>query len=35
MKTKFAKKVIMFEETLEFEKAIILCYGKGQLLCSK
>jgi hypothetical protein len=27
MKTKFAKKVIMFEETLEFKKAITLCYG--------
>jgi hypothetical protein len=27
-KTKFASKVIMCEETLEFKQAIITCYGK-------
>jgi hypothetical protein len=28
VKTTFASKVIMFEETLEFKTTIILCYGK-------
>ncbi len=28
MKTKFASKVIMFQETLKFKNAIILCYNK-------
>jgi hypothetical protein len=28
MKTRFASKVIMFEEALEFLKIIILCYGR-------
>jgi hypothetical protein len=28
VKTKFDSKVIMFDETLEFKNAIILCYGR-------
>jgi hypothetical protein len=28
IKTKFASKVIMFEETLEFKQTIITCYGR-------
>jgi hypothetical protein len=28
VKTRFASKVIMFEETFQFKNAIILCYGK-------
>jgi len=28
VKTRFASKVIMFEETLEFKATILLCYGK-------
>jgi hypothetical protein len=28
VKTRFASKVIMFEEILEFKKAILLCYGQ-------
>jgi len=28
VKTKFASKVIMFEETLEFKETIITCYGR-------
>jgi hypothetical protein len=28
MKMRFANKVIMFEEALEFKKTIILCYGR-------
>jgi hypothetical protein len=31
VKTKFANKVIMFEETLEFKQAILLCYGKQKM----
>jgi len=27
VKTRFASKVIMLEETLEFKAVIILCYG--------
>jgi hypothetical protein len=27
VKTRFASKVIMFEEVLEFKEAILLCYG--------
>jgi hypothetical protein len=29
-KTKFANKVIMFGETLEFKQVILLCYGKDK-----
>jgi len=32
VKTKFASKVIMLEETLEFKQAILLCYGKQKTL---
>ncbi len=28
MKTRFASKVIMFKEVLEFKEAILLCYGR-------
>jgi hypothetical protein len=28
MKTKFLNNVIMFEETLKFKQAILLCYGR-------
>jgi len=28
VKTRFANKVIMFEETFQFKNAIIICYGK-------
>jgi len=28
VKTRFASKVIMFEETLQFKNAVIFCYGK-------
>jgi hypothetical protein len=31
-KTKFASKVIMCEETLEFKQAIITCYGKQKIV---
>jgi hypothetical protein len=27
MKTRFANKVIMFEEVVEFKEAILLCHG--------
>jgi hypothetical protein len=32
MKTTFASKVIMFEETLEFKQAILLCHGRQKKL---
>ncbi len=32
MKTKFANKVIMFEETFEFKNVVILCYGKQKFV---
>ncbi len=32
VKTRFVSKVIMFEEVLEFKKAIILCYGKKKTI---
>ncbi len=32
MKTRFANKVIMFEETLEFKQTILLCYGRQKTL---
>jgi hypothetical protein len=32
MKTRFASKVIMFEETLEFNNVIIICYGKQKFV---
>ncbi len=28
VKTKFANKVILFQETLEYQNAINLCYGR-------
>jgi hypothetical protein len=28
IKTRFASKVIMFKETLEFRQTILLCYGR-------
>jgi hypothetical protein len=35
IKTRFASKVIMVEETLEFKVTILLCYGKQKtLVCS-
>jgi hypothetical protein len=32
MKTRFANKVILFQETLEYRDAINLCYGKHDIL---
>jgi len=32
IKTRFASKVIMFEETLEFKQAIITCYKKQKTI---
>jgi hypothetical protein len=32
IKTRFASKVIMFEETLKFKATILLCYGKQKTL---
>jgi hypothetical protein len=32
MKTTFASKVMMFEETLEFKQAILLCHGRQKKL---
>jgi len=32
MNTKFASKVIMFEKTLQFKNAIIICYGKHKFV---
>jgi len=32
VETKFASKVIMFEETLEFRQAIITCYRKQKTI---
>jgi hypothetical protein len=32
MKTKFVNKVIMFEETLKFKQAHLLCYGRQKTL---
>jgi len=32
MKTKFVSKVIMFEETLKFKQAHLLCYGRQKTL---
>ncbi len=32
MKTKFASKVILFQETLEYQDAINLCYGRQETL---
>ncbi len=29
---RFVSKVIMFEEVLEFKKAIILCYGRKKTI---
>jgi len=31
MKTKFANKVILFQETLEYGDAINLCYGRLEM----
>ncbi len=30
--TRFSSKVIMFEETLEFEQAVIICYGEQKTI---
>jgi hypothetical protein len=32
MKIRFANKVIMFEEVLEFKEAILLCYGQQKTI---
>jgi hypothetical protein len=32
MKTKFVNKVIIFEETLKFKQAHLLCYGRQKTL---
>jgi len=35
MNTKFNNKVLMFEEALKFENAIILCYGQNTIMANR